>query len=98
MKSSKGKDKLEEIVKVSNSRNILTKLFCVRFDTTADNIGCHVSSVTLLQKQLEIVFSGLPAADTQLRLISRRWLNIVLGKLLVLTVLYSRDSMIIGWS
>ena len=49
VKSSKGKDKLEEIVKVSNSRNILTKLFCVRFDTTADNIGCHVTSVTLLQ-------------------------------------------------
>lgn len=50
VKSSKGKDKLEEIVKVCNSRNILTKLFGVRFDTIAGNTGCHVGSVTLLQK------------------------------------------------
>merc|ERR1711895_417861 len=91
-------DQLEEIVKVCNSWNISTKLFGVRFDTTADNTGCHVGSVTLFQKQLENVFSGLPAADFQLRFISRKWLKCVLGKLLVLTILYSRDCMIIGWS
>ena len=50
VKSPKGKDQLEEIVKVCNSWNISTKLFGVRFDTTADNTGCHVGSVTLFQK------------------------------------------------
>ena len=50
IKSPKGKDQLEEIVKVCNSWNISTKLFGVRFDTTADNTGCHVGSVTLFQK------------------------------------------------
>ena len=50
VKSPKGKDQLEEIVKVCNSWNISTKLFDVRFDTTADNTGCHVGSITLFQK------------------------------------------------
>ena len=50
VQSSKGKDQLVEVIRVLNEWTIFPKLFGLRFDTTSDNTGRHIGSVTLIEK------------------------------------------------